>query len=470
MLFRELGLKQGLLKSLDAMGYSQSTEIQDQVIKAALEGQNVVGQSQTGSGKTAAFLLPVLHQLDNNSKNLQALILAPTRELVVQIADEIYKLTKFYSMQCVQVYGGASPVVQKKNLQRRPAIIVATPGRLMDFMEQGVIDVKNIKYFVIDEVDRMLDMGFVRDIKKIWAQMKGIKQTLLFSATMNEEMKKIIDEHVEKYSFIKVGEEVTVDRIDHSYMAIAHEQKMYNLIKLIHDHPKDKVVVFTHTKRNTETISNILGKENITAGMLNGDMSQGKRQAMLRDFKQGKMQVLVTTDVAARGLNMENVGLVINFDVPSDAKSYIHRIGRTGRAGASGKAIMFVSPLERYLVQAIEKAHNTKIHQSLHDVQHDTQGVYIDLRLNKSTDKPGGGRSWWGRNAGPSRGGYRSNSRPSGAYSSSSKKDWGRTSYHTKPRAQGEYSSETRSSGAGHSGNSRNRRRRSGNDRPRREY
>jgi ATP-dependent RNA helicase DeaD len=393
MLFRELGLKQGLLKSLDAMGYSQSTEIQDQVIKAALEGQNVVGQSQTGSGKTAAFLLPVLHQLDNNSKNLQALILAPTRELVVQIADEIYKLTKFYSMQCVQVYGGASPVVQKKNLQRRPAIIVATPGRLMDFMEQGVIDVKNIKYFVIDEVDRMLDMGFVRDIKKIWAQMKGIKQTLLFSATMNEEMKKIIDEHVEKYSFIKVGEEVTVDRIDHSYMAIAHEQKMYNLIKLIHDHPKDKVVVFTHTKRNTETISNILGKENITAGMLNGDMSQGKRQAMLRDFKQGKMQVLVTTDVAARGLNMENVGLVINFDVPSDAKSYIHRIGRTGRAGASGKAIMFVSPLERYLVQAIEKAHNTKIHQSLHDVQHDTQGVYIDLRLNKSTDKPGGGRS-----------------------------------------------------------------------------
>jgi superfamily II DNA/RNA helicase len=301
------------------------------------------------------------------------LILAPTRELVTQIGDEIRKLTKFYGVTYACLYGGASPLVQKNNLKRNPAIVIATPGRLMDFMNQKVINVGVSDYFILDEVDRMLDMGFVRDIKKIWSQLKEVKQTFTFSATMNNEMKAIIKEHVSTYEFIKIGEEVTVDKIHHRCLFVDHEQKLFNVIHLLRIHAQEKIIIFTHTKKNTKIIHQILQVDGFSVGLLNGDMSQGKRQAMLDDFKQGKTQILVTTDVAARGLNMENVGLVINFDVPVDAKSYIHRIGRTGRAGAHGKAIMLVSPLEMPLVRDIEKEHRICIQKSEHMVVLDTQ-------------------------------------------------------------------------------------------------
>ncbi|MDD3262575.1 MAG: DEAD/DEAH box helicase [Candidatus Absconditabacteria bacterium] len=392
MLFSECGLKPGLLRSLTAMGYTEATSIQEKVLKIALTGANIVGQSQTGTGKTAAFLLPVLNKIDTNRKSVQVLILAPTRELVVQIGEEIRNLTKFYGVSFACLYGGASPNVQKANLRRSPAIVVATPGRLMDFMNQKVIDIRTVDYFILDEVDRMLDMGFVRDIKKIRAQLKMVKQTYTFSATMNNDMKTIIKEHISNYEFIKIGEEVTVDKIHHRYIPIEHEQKLFNVIKLIQSNPKDRVIIFTHTKRNTKTIHQILIGDGFNAGLLNGDMAQGKRQSTLNDFKANKTQILVTTDVAARGLNMENVGLVINFDVPADAKSYIHRIGRTGRAGAEGKAIMLVSPLERPLVQEIEKIHRIRIQPSEHIAQNDRQGAYGNLRLDRSTDKKGGKR------------------------------------------------------------------------------
>ncbi|AHB41102.1 hypothetical protein P148_SR1C00001G0295 [candidate division SR1 bacterium RAAC1_SR1_1] len=390
MLFSECGLKPGLLKSLAAMGYTQATPIQEKVMKIALTGANIVGQSQTGTGKTAAFLLPILNKIDTNRKSVQVLILAPTRELVVQIGEEIRNLTKFYGVSFACLYGGASPNVQKEKLRRSPAIVIATPGRLMDFMNQKVIDVRTVDYFILDEVDRMLDMGFVRDIKKIRAQLPSVKQTLTFSATMNNDMKTIIKDHISTYEFIKIGEEVTVDKIHHRYIPIEHEQKLFNVIKLIEAHPDDRIIIFTHTKRNTKTIHQILIGDGFNAGLLNGDMAQGKRQSTLNDFKINKTQILVTTDVAARGLNMENVGLVINFDVPADAKSYIHRIGRTGRAGAEGKAIMLVSPLERPLLQDIEKVHKIRIQQSEHIAQIDRQGGYGNLRLDRSTDKKGG--------------------------------------------------------------------------------
>lgn len=331
------------------------------------------------------------------------MILAPTRELVNQIGDEIRNLTKFYSVTYVCLYGGASPNVQKQNLKKRPAIVVATPGRLMDFMNQGVIDIRVVEYFILDEVDRMLDMGFVRDIKKIRAQLKHVRQTYTFSATMNNDMKTIIKEHVSTYEFIKIGEEVTVDKISHSYLPVDHEQKVYNVIKLIQAHPHDKILIFTHTKRNTKTIHQILVSHKYNAGLLNGNMAQGKRQSTLDEFKQGKIKVLVTTDVAARGLNMENVGLVVNFDVPVDAKSYIHRIGRTGRAGASGKAIMLVSPLERSLLQEIEKMHKIRIKTSEHTTLHDKEGRYGNVRLDRSTDKLGGKKLQMRRPAAPSK-------------------------------------------------------------------
>jgi len=375
---------------LDAMWYKEATPIQEKVMKIAISGKNIVWQSQTWTGKTAAFLLPVLNKVDTNKKTVQVLILAPTRELVVQIWEEIRSLSKFYWVSFACLYGGASPLIQKKNLLRSPAIVIATPGRLMDFMNQKLINVGVVEYFILDEVDRMLDMWFVRDIKKIRAQMKAVKQTLTFSATMNNDMKAIIREHVTDYEFIKIGEEVTVDKIDHRYIAIEHEQKLYNIIKLIEAHKDEKIIIFTHTKRNTKTIHQILIWDWLNAWILNWDMAQGKRQSTLNDFKQDKTKILVTTDVAARGLNMENVWLVINFDVPIDAKSYIHRIGRTGRAWAKGKAIMLVSPLERPLLQDIERLHKIRVQQSEHIAQQDRQWSYLNMRLDRSTDK-----KWW---------------------------------------------------------------------------
>ena len=392
MLFSELWLKNWLLRSLESMGYKEVTPIQEQVMKIALSGKNIVWQSQTWTGKTAAFLLPVLNKIDTNKKTLQALILAPTRELVVQIGEEIRNLTKFYGVTFACLYGWASPLIQKNILKKNPAIVIATPGRLMDFMNQKVINISVAEYFILDEVDRMLDMWFVRDIKKIWAQLRNVKQTYTFSATMNDEMKAIIKDHISTYEFIKIGEGVTVDKIHHRYLPIEHEQKLYNVIKLINAHSKDKVLIFTHTKRNTKTIHQILIWDGFKAGVLNWDMAQGKRQSTLNAFKTWETQILVTTDVAARGLNMENVWLVINFDVPADPKSYIHRIGRTGRAWASGKAIMLVSPLEAPLLREIEKVHKIRIQPSEHLVQQDKMWSYGNLRLDRSTDKKWGKR------------------------------------------------------------------------------
>jgi ATP-dependent RNA helicase DeaD len=391
MLFSEIWLKSGLLRSINDMWYINATPIQEQVIALALSGKNIVWQSQTWTGKTVAFLIPILNKVDTNNRSLQVLILAPTRELVTQIWDEIRSLTKFYGVTSVCLYGGASVNVQKQNLKRKPSIIVSTTGRLMDFVGQWEVNLSWVKYFVLDEVDMMLDMWFVRDIKKIWAQMKDVKQTFTFSATMNNDMKTIIKEHITEYEFIKIGDAVTVDKINHRYLAVDHEHKLSNLIKLIQTHSREKVIIFTHTKRNTKTIHDILMKNRFNAGMLNGNMSQNKRQWTLDDFKKGKLQVLVTTDVAARWLNMENVWLVINFDVPIDAKSYVHRIGRTGRAGAYGKAIMLVSPLEWPLVKEIEKMHRISIKKSEHIVVHDKEWTFEKIRLNRSTDKK------WGR-------------------------------------------------------------------------
>lgn len=392
MLFSEFWLKAWLLRSLDAVWYKDVTPIQAQVMTIALSGKNIVWQSQTWTGKTAAFLLPVLNKIDTNKKTLQTLILAPTRELVVQIGEEIRSLTKFYGVSFACLYWWASPLIQKNILKKNPAIVVATPGRLMDFMNQKVIDVSIVEYFILDEVDRMLDMWFVRDIERIWNQLKHVKQTYTFSATMNDEMKAIIKKHVSSYEFIKIGEWVTVDKIHHRYLPIDHEQKLFNVIKLIKAHAKDKVLIFTHTKRNTKTIHQILLWDWFKAGLLNGDMSQWKRQSTLNAFKAWETRILVTTDVAARWLNMDNVWLVINFDVPADPKSYIHRIWRTGRAGASGKAIMLVSPLEAPLLKEIEKIHKIKIQQSEHPVEYDKLWVYGNLRLDRSTDKKWGKR------------------------------------------------------------------------------
>lgn len=390
MLFSEYKLKQWLLKALAQMGYTQSTTIQDKVLVPALQWKNIVGQSQTWTGKTAAFLLPVLNRIDTNKKWLQALILAPTRELVNQIGEEIYKLTVFYRVNAVCVYWGASLENQRRQLRKNPSIVVATPWRLMDFINQKEISLVPVEFFVLDEVDRMLDMWFVRDITKIRAQMRNIKQTYTFSATISDPIKKIINEHVHEYESIKVGDEITADKIHHTYMQVEHEDKLFNVKHLIDQHYQDKILIFTQTKRNTKSISTALAADGYKVTMLNGDMSQWKRMSTLAAFKKWTTRVLVTTDVAARWLNMDNVGLVINFDVPNEAESYIHRIGRTWRAGAKGKAIILVSRLEEPLVANIEKTNRIKIRKSVQESTRDEKWKYTGIRLDRSTDK-----KWW---------------------------------------------------------------------------
>jgi len=402
MLFSECWLKDGLLKWLEDMWYKEATEIQEEVIKSAIGWKNIIGQSQTGTWKTAAFLLPILNKIDMANKSIQALIIAPTRELANQIGDEIKDLTKFHRITYVCLFGWSSQNLQKQKLKRRPKIIVATPGRLIDFINKRFVDIRSVNYFVLDEVDIMLDMWFIRDIEKIWGMMKKIKQTYTFSATMNHKMKKIIQKHVSDAKIIKIWEQVTVDKINHKYLAIEHKDKLYNVINLIKKHPEDKIIIFTHTKRNTRTIHKILIWEKLSAELLNWDMPQGKRQSVLNWFKKGKVKILVTTDVAARWLNMENVGLVINFEVPIDAKSYVHRIGRTGRAWANWKAIMLVSPMEKELFRDVEKTHNIKIQMSDHIIEKNQLWKHTHVRLSKSTDKLSGRRwgkpNWWNRN------------------------------------------------------------------------
>ena len=392
MLFSEMNLKQWLLKGLAEMKYINATDIQTKVIQLTLANKNIVGQSQTGTGKTAAFLIPLLQKIDTNKVWLQALILAPTRELVNQIGEEIFALTKYYRVNAACVYGGASQVMQKKLLAKHPSIIVATPGRLLDFINQKVVDISKVSYLILDEVDRMLDMGFIRDIQKIRGMMHQIQQTSTFSATISPEIKEIIKWHIAEYEFIKIGEAVTVDKINHSFVSVAHDDKILNLLSIIHSHSKDKILVFTQTKRNTKTLLYVIEKAGYKVGMLNWNMSQWKRNATLQDFKDAKLKILVTTDVAARGLNMDNVGLVVNFDVPKESESYIHRIGRTGRAGAFGKAIMLVSPEEEKLFADIEKVHRTRIKKSDHIPVVDTSKKFSWHKLDKSTDKFGKGR------------------------------------------------------------------------------
>ena len=403
MLFKETKLKQGILKWLEETWYNEATPIQEQVISLALDWKNIVWQSQTWTWKTAAFLLPLINNIDTNRKETQALILAPTRELVIQIADEIHKLTKYYRVITTVLYWWVSSHNQKVSLKRRPRIIVATPWRFMDLLWQRLIFLPTIETFVLDEVDRMLDMWFVRDIIKIRKQLTNIKQTFTFSATMTDDIRSIIDKYTGKYEFIKVWEEITVDKIDHSYTVVENRDKIMNLTKIINTHKNDKILIFANRKRTTKLLFETLEKEWYKLWILNWDVKQSKRISTLEWYKKGKFKILVTTDVAARWLNMDNVWLVINFDMPIEVESYIHRIWRTWRAWANGKAIMFVWQNEKKTLRAIENVCEWKIKLSDYQGVLDTQWTYKQLPTSFWRYQWGGGwRSgwWWGWRSG----------------------------------------------------------------------
>ncbi|MDR6972017.1 DEAD/DEAH box helicase [Leifsonia shinshuensis] len=356
--FSSLGLEGAVLKALKDVGYETPSAIQAATIPPLLQGRDVVGLAQTGTGKTAAFALPILSRLDLSQKSPQALVLAPTRELALQVAEafESYA-THMKGVHLLPVYGGQGYGVQLSALRRGVHIVVGTPGRIMDHLEKGTLDLSELKYLVLDEADEMLKMGFAEDVETILADTPDDKQVALFSATMPAQIRRISKKYLHDPEEITVKSKTTTSaNTTQRYLVVSYSQKVDALTRILEVENFEGMIIFVRTKNETETLAERLRARGYSAAAINGDVAQAQRERTVDQLKSGKLDILVATDVAARGLDVERISHVVNFDIPVDTESYVHRIGRTGRAGRSGAAISFVTPRERRLLTAIEKA------------------------------------------------------------------------------------------------------------------
>ena len=351
MLFEQLGLSAPLLKALQQEGYTEPTAIQAQAIPPALIGKDILGLAQTGTGKTAAFALPILQLLNDKQfsgyKHTQALILTPTRELAMQISESFETYGRYTKVKQEVIFGGVSQHTQTIALRNGTDILIATPGRLLDLMNQGYVHLDHLELFVLDEADRMLDMGFINDVKKIMKALPRQKQTMLFSATMPPQIKQLVASLLRNPATIQVTPlSSTAERIDQFVYFIPKQRKQSLLVHLLNEKNIRRTLVFTRTKHGADKIAKELKKASIRAEAIHGNKSQNARQSALSNFKQGKIKVLVATDIAARGIDVDALEHVINFDLPDVPETYVHRIGRTGRAGANGIAISFCDTRE----------------------------------------------------------------------------------------------------------------------------
>jgi ATP-dependent RNA helicase DeaD len=358
MTFAALGLGDPMLAGLRDVGYETPSAIQAATIPTLLAGRDVVGLAQTGTGKTAAFALPILDRLDLSQKTPQALVLAPTRELALQVCEAFEKYASHLrGVHVLPVYGGQGYGVQLSALRRGVHIIVGTPGRIMDHLDKGTLDLTELKFLVLDEADEMLKMGFAEDVETILADTPDTKQVALFSATMPAAIRRISQQYLHDPEEITVKTKTTTSAtITQRYLIVSFQQKMDALTRILETENFDGMIVFGRTKSVTEEIAEKLRARGYSAAAINGDVAQPVREKTINQLKSGKLDILVATDVAARGLDVERISHVVNFDIPTDTESYVHRIGRTGRAGRAGDAISFVTPRERGLVRAIERA------------------------------------------------------------------------------------------------------------------
>ncbi len=346
-----MNIEKSVLDSLTEIGYENPTEIQKETIPLIKEGHDVIGQSETGSGKTAAFGIPLVEKIEKNGK-IQALVLAPTRELSEQISKELMKFSKFKRLNVSCIYGGVSIEPQISNL-RRSEIVVGTPGRILDHIQRRTIDLRNIKVFVLDETDKMLDMGFIDDIEDVVRNIPRERQTLLFSATMPENIFRLKDKFTRNVKRIKTQTKVREDLLEQFYFDIEHNKKFSLLAFLLKNEKPNLSIIFCNTRMEAEGVANNLKKNGINAEVLHGGVSQYRRNQIIEEFHKGMIKTLVATDVAARGLDIRNVSHVFNYSIPKNSEDYINRIGRTARAGNSGKAISLLSKFDHPAFQDI---------------------------------------------------------------------------------------------------------------------
>ncbi|MBI4147798.1 DEAD/DEAH box helicase [Candidatus Woesearchaeota archaeon] len=357
MKFEEMSLPQEIVQSLQRQHIASPTEVQEKAIPLVLQGTDVIVRSKTGSGKTLAFLIPTFTKLTRTTKGPEALVLTPTRELAVQIFKDARMLDK--NIRAAVVYGGVGISPQIDSLRRGVDILIATPGRFLDLMERRAVDLSHVTFAVLDEADRMLDMGFIDDVRRIISTLPKQRQMMLFSATMPQEVVRISQDFMNKPQFLMLGEdEITVNTIAQRCIGVDRKEKFNTLMKILRDERVQKGIVFCNTKTWAETLGNLLFRRGVRAMSLHSGLSQSRRQRVIDDFKQGRFALLVATDVAARGLHIDAVTHVFNYDLPRNPKDYIHRIGRTGRAGNSGNAISFVTTVDEPLLRNIEREIN----------------------------------------------------------------------------------------------------------------
>ena len=361
MNFSELGLTGAQLSACESLGYSNPTAIQAKAIPLVLRGEDLIGCAETGTGKTAAFLLPIIQKICERSRpGVRLLVLAPTRELAMQIDKNYGELNRAKSNRCITVIGGTNIRTQIAELRRGATAVIATPGRLLDLIERGAINLSTVEFLVLDEADRMLDMGFLPAIKRVLAKLPTKRQTLLFSATMSSSIESLARSTMKQPKLVEVNPRGrAAQMVIQTVYSVAQENKTAFLLDLLEresEHESlERILVFTRTRRGSERLSHILKTRNHRVNRIHADRSQSQREAALRDFRDGRARVLVATDIAARGLDVDAVSHVINYDVPDVPENYVHRIGRTGRAGNRGKAITIVTPVDELSMRAIER-------------------------------------------------------------------------------------------------------------------
>mgnify|MGYP006281220571 CR=1 FL=1 len=382
--FKDLNLSGDIEKGIEDLGYEEPTPIQAQSIPYIMEGRDVIGQAQTGTGKTAAFGIPALEMVNPNNKKVQSIVLCPTRELANQVADELNKLSRYKKVKVLPIYGGQPIERQIKALNRGVHIVIGTPGRVLDHIERRTLKLDNVKMVVLDEADEMLDMGFREDIELILSKMPEKRQTTLFSATMPKPIMKLTRKYQENPELIKtVHKKLTVPQVEQTYFEVKEQSKPEALCRLTDVYNIKSSLVFCNTKKGVDNLVETLKTRGYLADGLHGDMKQNQREKVMSSFKNGDIETLVATDVAARGIDVENIEVVFNYDVPQDEESYVHRIGRTGRAGKEGRAFTFAFGKEIYKIKDIQKYTQTKIHCGKVPSQSDVE----DIRANMLSQK-----------------------------------------------------------------------------------